>query len=128
MNRDPGGVEDDHALIDVIHSSVVQALEAWRKQQWARFADFLEDGVEFLSPYAGDEVLMGKAAVLTHLAERSSESQDRELIDILLGVRSFTILMRDGVGFKSAFMETGVTGLIARMQISFSAGASKLRG
>ena len=112
---------DEDRLADRI---VHDGFEAWRDCDWVRYAQFLAEDIEFSSPYAGDDILYGKEAVLAHLVEIRSQSLDRTLVDVLHGRHCFTALMHDGAGFMAVFAEVAKDGLIRRLRFLYATAAT----
>lgn len=97
-------------------------LLAWRTGDMAAIGNLLTDDVEFISPTAVGGAARGKDAVLSHLTERRPHTTALHLVDILVGVSSFTLLMRAEAGHTNWHVEPDDNGRVRRIVVSFSVG------
>ena len=96
---------------------------AWRCGDLTTLAASLDDRIEFISPYTEGIVLRGKAEVMRHFIERKAISPRRELLEVLIGAGSFTMLQRDDVGFVAMrVVPNSELTAVLRLEASFSVG------
>ena len=100
-----------------------QGLSFWRDNNVAAFAGLLHDDVEFMSPYVVSGAMRGKSALIAYSIKHRQETGQRTLADIMLGVGTFTLLLRDSAGFVTWRLATNGAGLVRQVATSFSVGA-----
>jgi len=77
------------------------ALDAWRTGEVEQLSGLIADDVELTSlDVDGQFTLRGKPAFLDFFVKRGREFPDLQLEDVLLGVGSIALLLRNGVRYS----------------------------
>ncbi len=85
----------------VARTALKEALTAWNEGRPEAVGAFLAQDVVFSSPYVETNggKISGKDAVVQWIVERRKQASPRELMAILMGADTVTVLMRDDIGF-----------------------------
>jgi hypothetical protein len=87
----------------VARTALREALSAWNDGHAETMGAFLTHDVVFSSPFVETEdgKLVGREIVVDWIIKRRQQASRRELVAILMGAETVTVLMKDAVGFVS---------------------------
>ena len=102
-----------------------EALSAWNAGEMQRLRQYLEDDVVQVSPYIESDngTLVGIDAIIGFNVERQRDWPRRELVDILLGVDTVTLLLRERSGLLTWHLDISPNRKVRKIATSYSVGA-----